>query len=206
MTTDTDGSLDSTSFFGGGVTSLQTFTNREVRAGRAALRLDREWSPTQRTSVTAFGRANRVGQNPHYRLRINQENPAQATGEVNDNAFRSLGVQAQHEARLGPVRVLGGSLLDRSPASYVATFTSVDRDAATGIFTGFTDTDSLLTDYDVTVLEHGGLCAGRGRAGGPPATRGRRARRDRIGYDLDNALAPGAFSGAADRSGRLSPP
>ncbi|MEM7786848.1 MAG: TonB-dependent receptor, partial [Bacteroidota bacterium] len=203
LTTDTDGSLDSTNFFGNGLTSLQTFTNREVRSGRAALRLDHVWGSTQRTSVTAFGRANRVGQNPHYRLRISGDDPSQATGEVNDNAFRSLGLMAQHEADLGPARVLVGGLGDWTPASYVAELTRVTRDAASGQFLSFTETDSLLTDYDVTL----GNLAAYGQVEVEPVPRLRLVaslRYDRVRYDLDNALPPGSFSGAADRADTFS--
>ncbi len=202
LTTDTDGSLDSLNFFTNGVTSLQTFSNREVRAGRAALRLDRVWGGTQRTTVTAFGRTNRVGQNPHYRLRIDGADPSRATGEVNDNAFRSLGLMAQHEVERGPVRLLAGGMVDRTPASYVAELTDVTRDPATGVFTGFAATDSLLTDYDVTL----GTLAAYGQAEvalGPVRVVGG-LRVDRVRYDLDNALPPGSFSGAADRSDTFS--
>ena len=202
LTTDTDGSLDSLTFFGGGVTSQQTFTNREVRAGRAALRLDRVWGDTQRTTVTAFGRANRIGQNPHYRLRIDRDEPARATGEVNDNAFRSLGLMAQHEVERGPVRLLAGGLADWTPASYVAELTVVDRDPATGIFTGFTATDSLLTDYDVTLANLAAYGQAEWTVGPVRVVGGLRL--DRVRYALDNALPPGSFSGAADRSDTFS--
>ncbi|MEL6614238.1 MAG: TonB-dependent receptor, partial [Bacteroidota bacterium] len=199
LTTDTDGSLDSTNFFGNGLTSLQTFTNREVRSGRAALRLDHVWGATQRTSVTAFGRTNRVGQNPHYRLRINNADPSQATGEVNDNSFNSLGLMAQHDVEAGPVRFLIGGMGDWSPASYIAEFTRVTRDPATGQFLSFTPTDSLLTDYDVTL----GNLAAYGQVEVEPLAKLKvvgSLRYDRIRYDLDNHLPPGSFSGAADRA------
>lgn len=207
LTTDTDGSLDSTNFFGNGLTSLQTFTNREVRAGRTALRLDHVWSTTQRTSMTAYGRANRVGQNPHYRLRVDSNDPTRATGEVNDNAFRSLGLMGQHEVQRGPVRLLVGGLGDWTPASYVAELTLVERDPTTGQFTDFTETDSLLTDYDVTL----GNVAAYGQVEVEPVRRLRLVaslRYDRVRYDLDNHLPPGSFSGAADRTDtfdRLTP-
>lgn len=204
LTTDTDGSLDSTNFFSRqGLTSLQTFTNREVRSGRAALRLDRVWDGTQRTSVTAFGRTNSVAQNPHYRLRINSADPSQATGEVNDNSFRSLGLMAQHDVDLGPVRLLAGGMGDWSPASYIAEFTRVNRDAESGQFTGFTQTDSLLTDYDVTL----GNLAAYSQVEVEPLAKLKlvgSVRYDRIRYDLDNHLPPGSFSGAADRSDTFS--
>ncbi|MEM1054811.1 MAG: TonB-dependent receptor [Bacteroidota bacterium] len=207
LDTDTDGSLDSTNFFGSGLTSLQTFTNREVTAGRAALRVDQVWRATQRTAVTAFGRTNSVAQNPHYRIRQSSSDPTSATGEVNDNSFNSLGLMAQHEVQRGPVRLLVGGLGDWSPASYIAEFTEITRNAETGQFTGFTRTDSLLTDYDVTL----GNLAAYGQLEVEPIQRLRLVaglRYDRVTYDLDNALPPGSFSGAEDRSdtfARLTP-
>ncbi|MEM0964260.1 MAG: TonB-dependent receptor, partial [Bacteroidota bacterium] len=197
LVTDTDGSLDSLNFFSDGFTSLQTFTNRDVQAGRAALRLDRQWAGGQRSSVTAFGRTNSVAQNPHYRLRIDSDDPSQATGEVNDNAFTSLGVQAQHEAALGPVRLLAGATVDRSPASYIATRTEVTRDPDTGVFTSFTDTGELMTDYDVVLLNTAGFVQAEVQALRDLRIVGS-LRADRVGYDFDNALPPGSFSGVVD--------
>ena len=201
--TDTDGSLDSLNFFSDGFTSLQTFTNRDVQAGRGAVRLDHQWAGGQRTSVTAFGRVNSVAQNPHYRLRIDRADASRATGEVNDNAFTSLGLQAQHEAALGPVRLLAGGTLDRSPASYVATRTEVTRDAETGVFTSFTDTGELLTDYQVVL----GTVAGYVQAEVEPLSGLRvvgSVRADRVQYDFDNNLPPGSFSGVVDTTNAYS--
>ena len=203
LTTDTDGSLDSTNFFGHGVTSQQTFTNREVRAGRAALRLDRVWNARQRTTATLFSRANRVGQTPHYRLRLSADDPTRASGEINDNTFRSAGALAQHEAVFARARFLVGGLVDLTPAGYVANYIDVRRDPATGVFTGFTATDSLLTDYDITLTNIAAFAQGEVE----PIERLKLVagvRVDRVGYDLDNHLPPGSFSGAADRSDAFS--
>ena len=199
LTTDTDGSLDSTNFFGSGVTSLQTFTDREVRAGRASLRLDRVWNGRQRTTATLFGRANRVGQTPHYRLRLNRGDPSLASGEVNDNTFRSLGALAQHEAVWERARVLVGGLVDLTPSGYVARYLDVRRDPATGVFTGSTETDSLLTDYDIRLTNLAAFAQGEVE----PARHLKLVagvRVDRVGYALENHLPPGSFSGAVDRS------
>ena len=199
LTTDTDGSLDSTAFYGGGITSLQTFTNREVRAARAGLSLDRVWTASQRTTATLFGRANRVGQTPHYRLRLNTTDPTRASGEINDNTFQSLGLLAQHEAIWGRARVLAGGLVDVTPSGFVARYIDVQRDPTTGIFTGYTDSDSLLTDYDVRLTNAAAFVQGEVRPVAPVRLVAG-VRVDRVGYTLDNHLPPGAFSGAADRS------
>lgn len=203
LTTDTDGSLDSTNFFGNGVTSLQTFTSREVRAGRAALRLDRVWDARQRTTATLFGRANWVEQTPHYRLRLDAADPTRASGEINDNTFQSAGALVQHEAVGRHARALVGGLVDLTPSGYVANYIDVRRDPATGVFTGLTETDSLLTDYDITLTNLAAFAQGEVE----PVERLKLVagvRVDRVRYALDNHLAPGAFSGAADRADTFS--
>ncbi len=206
LDTDTDGALDSLNFATGGSSSLQTFSYRRVAAARAALRLDRVWGSRQFTSVTLFTRANRVAQNPSYRLR--PTGPSTATGETNAQSFTSLGVSAQHEVYPGwrGARIVAGAMLDVSPSDYQARFGTATRDA-TGRFVDFVGTDSLLTDYAVRLTNAAAFLQGEVE----PIDRLRLVgslRVDRIRYGLDNALPPGAFSGAADRSDtfqRLTP-
>jgi outer membrane receptor protein involved in Fe transport len=212
LDTDTDGALDSLNYAafgdGGPITSLQTFTYRKVDATRAALRLSHVWDARHGTEVTAFFRDDAVGQLPHYRIRRSQTDPAAASGEENREAYWSLGLDAQHRLYLpGGVRVVGGAMVDRSPSTFRATYLAIARDAETGVYTGYTPTDSLLTDYAVGLL---GLAAyaqvdaqplpGLRLTGG--------LRYDRLRYDFDNHLPPSAFSGAPDQTntfGRLSP-
>ena len=204
--TQTDGALDSTSFFSGSATSLQTFTYRRHEAGRAALRLDRVWGARHLTSVTAFGRVNRVAQNPFYRLR--PTGPASANGEVNVQRFRSLGLSLQHEVYPGwrGARVVAGTLVDVSPTSLNVRFGTASRDAG-GRFVDFAATDSLLTDYSVRLTNAAAFLQGEVDVVRRVKLVGS-VRYDRIGYALGNRLAPGAFSGAADRTdtfARLTP-
>lgn len=196
--TQTDGALDSLSFFSGSATSLQTFTYRRHEAGRAALRVDRVWGANQLTSVTAFGRVNRVAQNPFYRLR--PTGPTGATGEVNAQRFQSLGLSAQHEVYPGwrRARLVAGTLLDVSPTRFEARFGTASRDAD-GRFVDFVATDSLLADYDVRLTNAAAFLQGEVDVVERVKLVGS-VRYDRIGYALDNALEAGAFSGAADRT------
>lgn len=206
LDTDTDGSLDSLNFASGGTASLQTFTYRRVEAARGALRLDHFWSRHQRTTATAFARANRVAQLPHYRLR--PTGPATAVGEVNAQRFRSVGLTLQHEVEPGwrCARLVGGATLDVSPTDYTARFGTASRDAA-GRYVSFVETDSLLTDYAVRLTNVAAFV--QGEVEPVPGVRVVGALRyDRLRYDLDNDLPPGAFSGAADRTdtfARLTP-
>ncbi len=208
LDTDTDGSLDSLNFFGQGYSSLQTFTYRKVDAFRGAARLDQTWSAQQRSQVAVFVRSNSVAQLPHYRLRSLAGSATDYSGEINDNAFRSVGMTGQHEAYLGTrVRLVAGGTVDFSPASYVAEYIAVSRDADSERFIDFTPSDSLLTDYDVDLLN----TAAFAQVEVEPIQRLKLVgslRYDRIRYGFDNHLAPGAFSGApdaTDRFDRLTP-
>lgn len=210
---DTDGALDSLRFFGpregGRLASLQTFTRREVSATRLAARLAHVWDARHATDVALFARHNRVGQIPHYRIRRDPADPASASGEVNEDAFRSLGLAAQHQVYLPwrDARVVGGLTLDASPASYHARHLDIERDPVTGRFVGYAERDSLLTDYDVDLLGAAAFVQVEASLG--PALRlVGSLRYDRIAYDFDNHLPPSAFSGAPDgrsRFGQMSP-
>ncbi|HEX9953114.1 MAG TPA: TonB-dependent receptor [Rubricoccaceae bacterium] len=202
LDTDTDGALDSLNFFSGGTTSLQTFSYRRVEAVRAAVRLDRVWGTRGLTTATVFSRANRVAQNPAYRLRAT--GPTEAVGEVNAQRFRSLGLTLQHEVFPGwrGARIVAGATADVSPSGYTARFGTATRDAE-GRFVDFAETDSLLTDYAVRLTTLAAFVQAEVEA--MPGVRVVGSlRADRIGYALDNALAPGAFSGAADRTDTFS--
>ncbi|MEM1271748.1 MAG: TonB-dependent receptor [Bacteroidota bacterium] len=201
LDTETSGSLDSLAFFTQDASSLQTFTYRQVDAARAALKLDHVWNARNATTATLFGRDNSIRQNPHYRIRNNRSNPARATGEENDNRFTSLGMLLQHRAFLGwkSSQLIVGGVIDRSPAEYEATFLDVTRDPDTRQYVDFTNTDSLLTRYDVLLLNTAAYAQFELR----PVERLKLAaslRYDRIGYDYDNFLSPSAFSGAPDES------
>jgi len=209
LDTDTDGSLDSLHFFGQGTSSLQTFTYRRVSALRGALRLDRTWDARQRTQAAVFVRDNAVGQLPHYRLRAVAGSDTDYVGEINEDAFRSVGLHAVHEVYLGArgAKVVAGGTVDYSPGTYRAEHIAVIRDAATGRFTGYTPSDSLLTDYDVRLLNTAAFAQVEVEPLGRLKLVGA-LRYDRLAYDFDNHLPPGSFSGAPDGTnafGRFSP-
>ncbi len=198
LRTDMTGSLDSASFFGQNLTSLHSFTYRDVDARRAALRLNHAWNARHATEIAFFGRDNAVGQMPSYRVSNDRRNPARATGEVNEQAFTSVGVAALHRAYLAPrFNVTLGALLDRSPSTYWAEFAEIARDPATGRYLSYSTSDSLLTRYDVLLVNAGAYAVAEVR----PVERLRLSaslRYDLISYDYDNHLPPTAFSGAPD--------
>lgn len=209
LTTDTNGSLDSLSFFQRDLRSRHTFTYRSVDASRLTSRVQHVWGRRHSTDVAVFWRSNRVGQLPHYRIRSNWSDPTTAWGEVNSDRFRSLGVNAQHQTYLPWMdgRFIAGFSLDRSPNSHVAHYLDVTHDIATGRFTDFVVHDSLLTDYRVHLVNQAAYVQLEISPFSRLKTVGS-LRMDRVAYDYVNHLPPSAYSGAPDESNsftRISP-
>lgn len=201
LDTDMTGDLDSLSFFGEQYSSLHTFTFRKVAATRIRTTLSHAWNLSAKTDVSLYFRNNSIAQNPHYRVRTSRTNPAQATGEENDNAFTSLGANLQHLQFLDfwNSRITTGISIDRSPNTYEAFFITVDRDPASGIFTGYQLSDSMLSRYDIDLLNTGIYS----QIEFSPAQRLRVVaglRFDKIDYAFDNYLPPSAFTGAPDEN------
>ncbi len=205
LDTDMTGSLDSSSYFGQEYSSLHTFTFRKVNATRVRSTLNRAWNSLQKTDATVFFRRNNIAQNPSYRVRENRAIPTEATGEENDNAFNSIGLNLQHLAFIPQLngKVTAGLYLDRSPNTYESFFINVSRDPNSGIFTSYTATDSLLSNYDIDLLN----TAFYGQFDFSPINRLNIVlgfRFDRMDYDFDNHLPPSAFTGAPDETNQFS--
>lgn len=195
---DMRGSLDSTNFFGRGYSSLQTFTYRTVDATRIRATLSHAWSSLHTTDVSFAFRDNAIGQVPSYRISDDRSNPLRATGEINENSFVSYVANLQHKAYVGVMNatLTAGVSADLSPSSYFARFLDIQRDAA-GRYVSYTDIDSLLTDYDIGLLN----TAAYAQVEFEPVSKLRvvaALRYDRIDYDYDNHLPVSAFSGAPD--------
>ena len=203
--TDMTGSLDADSFFGQEYSSLQTFTERTVKAFRTQLKLTHRWTNNSNTAVRVFFRDNAIGQIPSYRIKDDYSpwsNPTGdsnlAHGERNENSFKSLGALLQHNQQFSDkLQVRVGASLDYSPSSYWANYIRIDK-SDDGIYTGFEeDSDSVLTQYDVGLtnvatyaqLEYSPFDALRIVAA---------LRYDKFNYNYDNFLPETAFSGAPD--------
>lgn len=199
LVTDTNGSLDSLSFYERRFASLQTFTYRRVEAGRLTGRLEHVWDRRHSSEVVVYGRRNAIGQLPHYRIRFDRSRPAQASGEENEDRFWSAGFDVRHHAYFDwrQARLTAGVSVDRSPNTFDARYLDVERDADTGRYVGYTLRDSMLTDYDVLLVGSAAYVqfemvpVARLKVVGS-------LRYDRVAYDYDNHLPPSAFSGAPD--------
>jgi outer membrane receptor protein involved in Fe transport len=71
------------------------------------------------TSVTAYYRDNKLGQNPAYGIRWTSGSTT-ATGEINSSNFKSYGALAQHTQQFEflETKIVAGALYDYSPSDY----------------------------------------------------------------------------------------
>ncbi|WP_439880122.1 TonB-dependent receptor [Pontibacter sp. MBLB2868] len=196
--TDQTGGLDKQRFYEKEYSSLHTFTYRKVNALRLKTSLEHDWNVMNSTHMTFFYRNNAIGQNPFYAIKSVAGNPLKAKGEINEDAFQSFGMITQHRKAFSflNAQLIGGLSLDYSPAIYQASFIDIDRDE-TGKYTGYTETNQLLTDYDVKLLNSAAYTQFELN----PTERLKAVaalRYDRLDYTFDNHLEPGAYSGAPD--------
>jgi iron complex outermembrane receptor protein len=115
----TSGSVDSVAFFARQYISTSDFTYRKSDAIRSSIKLEHEWGTGVNTSLTAFFRDNRHGQNPSYAIRWTS-GASTARGEINSSNFKSYGLIAQHThtVRFLNSKVIAGFTQDISPTDY----------------------------------------------------------------------------------------
>ncbi|MFT2010702.1 TonB-dependent receptor [Pontibacter sp. 13R65] len=196
--TDQTGGLDSRRFFEKEYSSLQTFTYRKVKAYRLRSTLEHDWNSLNSTRLTLFYRNNSIGQNPFYAIKSVAANPRKALGEINEDAFQSFGFIGQHRKAFSflNAQVIAGLSIDYSPATYIAQQIDIDRDE-TGKYVHFTKTGTLLTNYNVDLLNTAAYTQFELK----PIEKLKAVasvRYDRMDFDFNNHLEPGAFSGAPD--------
>ncbi|MCK7559638.1 TonB-dependent receptor [Chitinophaga sedimenti] len=195
--TDQTGGLDSTHFFNKDFRNFHTFSYRAVKAFRWKSSLEHTWNANNFTSFNVFFRSSEIGQNPFYAIR-STSNPLKARGEINSDAFKSYGMVLQHKKHFNwkNASLIAGLSADFSPATYYAIYIDVDKNAA-GFFTGFTKKDSVLTDYNVDLLNTAAYLQADAEL--LPGLKVVAALRyDRMDYDFNNHLPPSAFTGAPD--------
>lgn len=195
--TDQTGGIDSTSFYSKNYKSFHTFSYRLVKALRVRSTVEHQWNAQNNTSFNVFYRHNEIGQNPFYAIKTTSD-PLKARGEINSDAFQSYGLLMQHKKRFSwkNASVIAGVSADYSPATYFANYIDVDR-SARGYYTGYTKTDSVLTDYNVGLIN----TAMYAQAEMSPIAKLKviaALRYDRMDFDFDNNLPPSAFTGSPD--------
>ncbi|WP_317044109.1 TonB-dependent receptor [Hymenobacter gelipurpurascens] len=117
----TSSAVDSVAYYRREYTSTSDFTYRKTYALRARLTAEQQWDARNQTTLTAFFRDNSIGQNPTYGIRW-KSGAATATGEINENRFKSYGLLGQHSVQLGWLksRLLAGASVEYSPTRYNA--------------------------------------------------------------------------------------
>lgn len=113
---ETGGSVDSLAYYSRGYVSNNNFTYRSVDASRASLKLTHNWNNSSRSGISAYYRHNSVGQNPSYSIRW-KPGSTNASGEINENSFQSIGLIGQHNQRIRPLNanIMAGASADFSP-------------------------------------------------------------------------------------------
>jgi outer membrane receptor protein involved in Fe transport len=196
--TDQKGGLDSAHFYDEDYNSFYRFTYRKADALRVRSTLSKKWNKNNNTNFTVFYRNTSVGQNPFYSISDVRNNSSKATGQINDDAFKSYGAIIQHIKKINSLHTkwTTGVSVDYSPATYLAQLIDIHK-AADGVYDRYQATDSTLTDYEVGLLN----TAAYTQIEYNPFSKLRfvlAARYDRLDYNFDNHLKPGAYSGAPD--------
>jgi iron complex outermembrane receptor protein len=116
---DMSGSVNEAAFNNRTYTSTTDFTYRKSDAIRTRLTLEHDWNAMASTSVTAYYRDNKLGQNPAYGIKWTTGS-ATATGEINSSNFKSYGALAQHTQQFDFLqsKIVAGALYDYSPSDY----------------------------------------------------------------------------------------
>lgn len=202
--TDQVGGLDSTKLYSKNYESFYRFTYRKVNALRLKAAFEHSWSESSKTTVTLFHRNTAIGQNPFYSISAVSGNATKARGQINEDAFKSYGIIAQHRQSFNflNARWITGVSLDFSPATYWANFINVDVNADK-VYYAYTTTDSVLTNYKVDLFNSAVFT----QFEFTPVNRLKvvaAARYDRMDYNFKNLLPPGSYSGAEDASNYFS--
>lgn len=124
---DMSGSVDSIAYYNRAYTSTSDFTYRKVYSLRTKLTLEHSWNSNNQTTISAFFRDNSIGQNPSYGIRW-KSGSTTATGEINESAFKSYGLLAQHnkQFKFWDTRLITGLYLDYSPTQYTSYQTDLE--------------------------------------------------------------------------------
>lgn len=203
--TDMPGSLNADDFSQRAGFSYQTFTYREVDATRISSQLTHDWSKGQQSQATLYYRDNSTVQNPSYNIKTDVKN-SKPTGtyssQTTNNSFQTYGLNLQHAATLGDVKIVVGAMAEHSPTKASTNDIEVFRDTATRVYTGFKQRQ-LLRDYDVDV-DNQAIYAQASWAVIPTLNLVGGGRYDWISYDYNNHLQPSKVTGAPDEKRHYS--
>lgn len=177
--------------------SYQTFTYREVDATRLSSQLTHDWNKNQQSQATIYYRDNKTIQNPSYTIRTDIQNGKPTgtySGQTTDNRFESYGLNLQHAATFGDVKLILGGMAETTPTQAKTNDINIFRDPATRVYTGFAQRKQLR-DFNVDV-DNQALYAQATWTVIPAVNLVGGARYDWISYDYTNKLTPSGVTGA----------
>ncbi|MGQ0827391.1 MAG: TonB-dependent receptor [Bacteroidota bacterium] len=156
---DMSGSIDSIAFYGRDYVSTSDFAYRKVRSLRTRLSTEHKWNENNNTVLHLIYRGNTIAQNPAYAIRWGTGKYT-ATGEINDNSFKSQAFILQHAAEIKPIRtkLIAGVSLDNSPVTYNSYLIELDarlRPDSKSVerYSIFQERpDIKIADYDATLI------------------------------------------------------
>jgi iron complex outermembrane recepter protein len=190
------GSLDSANFANKDYSTPQTFTYRKVPAIRYKSQLFHQWNNNSTTQVSFVYRDNSVQQNPSYRVKNSATDASLAFGEINESAFNTYMLIAQHQQSFNFLnsKLIAGISIDNSPSTYNSNFINISRDGR-GYYVSYNTTDSVLSQYKTNINNLASYVHYEAElVKGLKLTAA--LRYDFYQYDFDNALPPSAFTGA----------
>jgi outer membrane receptor protein involved in Fe transport len=193
---DMPGSLDSAHFANKDYSTPQTFTYRKVPAVRYKSQLFHQWNSNSSTQVSFVYRDNSVKQNPSYRVRNVAGDPSLAYGEINESAFNTYMLIAQHQQSFNFLnsKLIAGVSVDNSPSTYSSNFININRDGR-GYYVSYATTDSVLSQYKTGINNLASYIHYEAEVvKGLKLTAA--LRYDLYHYNFENALPPSAFTGA----------
>lgn len=137
------GSLDSSHFAQKNYSAQAFFTYRKVLATRARSTISHNWNDNSTTNATVLFRNNSVIQNPSYSIanyRIggkatNAFSPDTATGNINNNSFKSYGLYVQHiqKFKFLDSKLIVGTNAEFDPQSYYQQFIWIKKQNQNGL-------------------------------------------------------------------------
>jgi iron complex outermembrane receptor protein len=151
------GSLDSAHFAQKNYSAQALFTYRKVYAFRGKSVLTHSWNKNSTTTATFMYRNNSVIQNPSYQ--IGNYSPDTATGNINDNAFKSYGLFVQHVQKFKFLdsKLIIGANAELNPETFNQHFIWIQKKNVNGLVddVSFTQPDSVMANYKTLVTDFG---------------------------------------------------
>jgi iron complex outermembrane receptor protein len=163
------GSLDSTHFALKNYAAQAFFTYRKVTALRTRSTVTHKWSENGTTSATFMFRNNSVIQNPSYSIATyrtgnkstNPISPDTASGNINNNSFKSYGLFLQHVQRFKFLqsKLIIGTSTELDPQSFFQDFIWIKKQTQNGAtnYVSYTKTnpDSVMANYHTVISNFG---------------------------------------------------